>query len=149
MPKNHAESRWSASQMEPNVASYGPKPCLGGNPVSGGVKVGVWGSRLAPSGVPKSSTIHARRHPRRGLRKSGAKVRRGPQLLTPLTLPNWLRGVQNQGFQGFGNLSDLGSKLAPFWEPWGGKWCQFGGSGAMSKAELFPGASKGHPDTRS
>ena len=55
-------------------------------------------------------------------------------------------GLQNRGFHDFGNQPIWGSRLPPFWEPWGAKWYQLGGSRAMSKAGLFPGASKGHPD---
>ena len=66
--------------------------------------------------------------------------------LRPWTLRNCVRGLQNRGFRILGNRANSAPKLAPCGGPWGAKWHQFGGSGAMSKAGLFPGASKGPPD---
>ena len=69
--------------------------------------------------------------------------------LRPWALPNCVRGLQNQGFRILGNRANSAPNLAPFGGPWGAKWHQFGGSGAMSKAGLLPGASKRHPEAHS
>ena len=68
--------------------------------------------------------------------------------LRPSTLANCVRGLQNQGFRILGNRANSAPNLAPFGGPWGAKWHQFGGSGAMSKAGLLPGASKRHPEAQ-
>ena len=78
--------------------------------------------------------------------KSGGQIGSN---LRPWALPNCVSGLQNQSFRILGNRANSAPNLAPFGGPWGAKWHQFGGSGAMSKAGLLPGASKRHPEARS
>ena len=78
--------------------------------------------------------------------KSGGQIGSNLRLWA---LPNCVRGLPNQGFRILGNRANSAPNLAPFGGPWGAKGHQSGGSGAMSKAGLLPGASKRHPEAQS
>ena len=94
-------------------------------------------SEIGPGGV-------LRRDPETRIEKVcniGSKLR-------PWTLPNCVRVSKIKVLAFLGNRVNSAPNLAPCGGPWGAKWHQFGGSGAMSKAGLLPGASKRHPEAQ-